>query len=42
VRLPVTGELTTGQEQTLTVTVLPVPGETIVDNNESIYPVIFE
>ena len=42
VRLPITGELTTGQEQTLTVTVLPVPGETIVDNNESIYPVIFE
>ena len=42
VRLPVTGEVTSGQEQTLTVTVLPVPGETIVDNNESIYPVIFE
>ena len=42
VAIPITGEVGSGQEQTLTVAVLPVPGETIVDNNESIYPVIFE
>lgn len=42
VAIPITGEVGSGQEQTLTVAVLPVPGETIVDNNESIYPVLFE
>lgn len=42
VAIPITGEIGTGQEQTLTVAVLPVPGETIVDNNESIYPILFE
>ena len=40
--LPITGEIPTGQELTLTVSVLPVNGETIIDNNESIYPVLFE
>lgn len=39
--LPITGEVATGQELTLTVSVLPVNGETIVDNNEFIYPVLF-
>jgi len=41
-RIPISGEIPTGVELTLTVTVLPVPGETIVDNNESTYRVTFE
>lgn len=40
--LAVEGEIPSGQEQTLTVSVLPVPGETLVDNNESVYRVVFE
>ncbi|MDQ3572209.1 MAG: hypothetical protein M3383_05045 [Actinomycetota bacterium] len=39
--IPIAGEIPTGVELTLTVTVLPVPGETIVDNNESTYRVTF-
>jgi hypothetical protein len=40
--LSVEGEIPTGEELTLTVTVFPVPGETLVDNNEATYQVIFE
>jgi hypothetical protein len=40
--LNVEGEIPTGEELTLTVTVFPVPGETLVDNNEATYQVIFE
>lgn len=42
VALPITGEISLEEELSLTVSVLPVNGETIVDNNESIYPVLFE
>lgn len=41
-QIPITGEIPTGVELTLVVTVLPVPGETIIDNNESTYRVTFE
>jgi hypothetical protein len=40
--LAVEGEIPTDEELTLTVTVFPVPGESIVDNNEATYQVIFE
>ena len=40
--LAIEGEIPTGEELTLTVTALPVPGETIVDNNEAIYQVLVE
>jgi hypothetical protein len=40
--LTVEGEIPSGEELTLTVTVFPVPGETLVDNNEATYQVIFE
>jgi hypothetical protein len=36
------GEIPSGEELTLTVTVFPVPGESIIDNNELTYQVIFE
>jgi hypothetical protein len=39
--LPVEGEIPSGEELTLTVTVLPVPGESVIDNNEATYQVIF-
>ena len=35
--LAVEGEIPTGDELTLTVTVIPVPGESIIDNNEATY-----
>jgi hypothetical protein len=38
--LPVEGEIPTGDQLTLTVTVLPVPGESIIDNNEATYQVV--
>lgn len=40
--IPVEGDVPTETELTLVVTVLPVPGETIIDNNESTYRVTFE
>lgn len=40
--LAVEGEIPTGEELTLTVTVFPVPGESIIDNNELTYQLIFE
>jgi hypothetical protein len=40
--LNVDGEIPAGEELTLHVTVFPVPGETIVDNNEATYQVVFE
>jgi hypothetical protein len=40
--LAIEGEIPTQEELTLTVTALPVPGETIVDNNEAIYQVLVE
>ena len=40
-QIPLEGELPSGVELTLVVTVLPVSGETIVDNNESTYRVTF-
>ena len=40
--MPIEGEIPTGEELTLTVTVFPVPGESIIDNNELTYQVIFE
>jgi hypothetical protein len=40
--IPVEGEIPTEIELTLVVTVLPVPGESIIDNNESTYRVTFE
>jgi hypothetical protein len=42
VPLAVEGEIPTGEELTLTVTVFPVPGESIIDNNELTYQLIFE
>ena len=42
VPLSIEGEIPTGEELTLSVTVFPVPGESIVDNNEATYQVIFE
>ena len=39
--LAVEGEIPVGEELTLIVTVFPVPGETLVDNNEATYQVIF-
>ncbi len=40
--LAIEGEIPTDEQLTLTVTVIPVPGESIIDNNESTYSVIFE
>lgn len=40
--IPVTGEISPDEELTLVVTVLPVPGESIVDNNELAFQVVFE
>ena len=40
--LTIDGEIPTGEELTLTVTVFPVPGESIIDNNEATYQVTFE
>jgi len=42
VPLAIEGEIPSGEELTLTVTVFPVPGESIIDNNELTYQVIFE
>ena len=39
--LPISGEIPEGDELTLIVTVFPVAGESIVDNNEQAYQVIF-
>lgn len=39
--LPIQGEIPEGDELTLIVTVFPVPGETIIDNNELTYQVVF-
>ena len=39
--VPIDGEIPTDEELTLTVTVFPVPGESIVDNNEATYQVTF-
>ena len=39
--LAVEGEIPEGEELTLIVTVFPVPGETLVDNNEATYQVVF-
>ncbi|MDQ3729835.1 MAG: hypothetical protein M3355_09635 [Actinomycetota bacterium] len=39
--LPVAGEIPEGDELTLIVTVFPVAGETIVDNNELAFQVVF-
>ena len=36
------GEIPSDEELTLTVTVFPVPGESIIDNNELSYQVVFE
>jgi len=41
VPLSIEGEIPTGEELTLSVTVFPVPGESIVDNNEATYQVTF-
>ena len=40
--IAIDGEIPTDEELTLTVTVFPVPGESIVDNNELTYQVLFE
>jgi hypothetical protein len=40
ISLSVDGEIPTGDELTLTVTVFPVPGESIIDNNEATYQVV--
>ena len=40
--LAIDGEIPSGEELTLNVTVFPVPGESIIDNNESTYQVTFE
>lgn len=40
--IPIQGEIPADEELTLVVTVLPVPGESIIDNNESTYQVLFE
>ena len=42
VLVPIEGEIPAGLELTLVVTVLPVPGETVIDNNESTYTVTLE
>ena len=34
------GEIPSGEELTLNVTVFPVPGESIIDNNEATYQVV--
>ena len=39
--LPIQGEIPEGDELTMIVTVFPVPGETIIDNNEPTYQVVF-
>lgn len=39
--LPIQGEIPEGDELTMIVTVFPVPGETIIDNNEFTYQVVF-
>jgi hypothetical protein len=39
--IPISGEIPTDDELTLIVTVFPVPGETIVDNNELAFQVQF-
>jgi len=39
--VPIDGEVPEGDELTLIVTVFPVPGETIIENNESTYQVVF-
>ena len=41
-RLPLDGELPTGEELILTVVVQPVPGEEITENNRATYPIVFE
>ena len=40
--LSVEGEIPDAEEMTLTITVFPVPGESLIDNNEATYQVIFE
>jgi hypothetical protein len=40
--LPIEGEIPSGEELTLNITVFPVPGESIIDNNEATYQVTFE
>ncbi len=40
--MPIEGEIPRGEQLVLTVTVLPVAGEELSDNNESTYPVTFE
>ena len=40
--LAIDGEIPTGEELTLTVTVFPVPGESIIDNNEATYQLLIE
>lgn len=40
--IPVDGDIPTGEELSLIVTVLPVPGETIIENNKLAYRVTFE
>jgi hypothetical protein len=42
IALVIDGEIPSGEELTLNVTVFPVPGESIIDNNEATYQVIFE
>ena len=39
--LPIDGEIPSGEELTVNVTVFPVPGESIIDNNEATYQVTF-
>ena len=39
--LPIDGEIPTDEDLTLNVTVFPVPGESIIDNNELTYQVTF-
>jgi len=39
--VPIEGEIPEGDELTMIVTVFPVPGETIIDNNEFTYQVVF-
>lgn len=39
--LVIDGEIPSGEELTLNVTVFPVPGESIIDNNEATYQVTF-
>jgi hypothetical protein len=40
--LPIRPQPPTGSELALTVTVAPVPGETMIENNRSTYPVTFD